>query len=732
LRPIASHRAQRFALEILALIAIAAPTLARADNVVPRDFASYRPSAAATRISASEAPKIDGDLSDAVWNKAPAIDEFYQLEPHEGQPGSEKTVVRVLYDENNFYFALRAYDDPSKVTAKIKVRDGAIDDDDIFRIYLDPNMTRRDAYIFEVNPLGARREGLIQNNSTVLYEWNTLWDAKAKMLSDGWAVEVSIPFRSLSYQRGRKDWGFDLFRLIRRKNERIRWSSIDIRIPSPDVSRSGTLTGIENPAEGLGIEAKVFGAFRYRREWSNSDADAEFRPSGNFYYKLTPDLTGTFTFNTDFSDAPLDARQVNITRFALFYPETRDFFLQDAAAFEFGGNNMNNDPNARPFFSRNIGLVNGIATDLDEGLKLSGEFGGFDIGALSVKTSNSSAAPGQILSAVRVTTPVLDESKIGIIYTNGDPTGLTNNQVGGADFQYRNSHVLGSNTLQGDFYYERSQSNLLGADDSWGFNINYPNEPWNADFRFKQVGDNFAPALGFVSRPGIREYNGQIVNRTRFADGDVRWVEVGTWWDIFTGLDNNLQSRFNGAWTGAYTNAGDFFLAETWSDTEKVSAPFSLPGNLVVPAGDYTFEVFHARTETSLSRPVALIFDVQCCGFFNGSLLQTDATLDIRPNSTFSFKLRHIMDALDLPTGHTVIHIGSLDAGVNFTPDMQLLAQAQYDNVSDQFGLSLRYRWEFAPGSELLVAAGDDATINGGYFSHESALSIRLGHTIRL
>ena len=247
------------------------------------------------------------------------------------------------------------------------------------------------------------------------------------------------------------------------------------------------------------------------------------------------------------------------------------------------------------------------------------------------------------------------------------------------------------------------------------------------------MGDNFAPALGFVARPGIREYTGQIVNRTRFSDGYVRWVEAGTWWDIYTGLDNNLQSRFNGAWTGAYTNDGDFFLFETWNDNEKVSAPFTLPRNVVVPAGDFTFEVFHGRTETSLNRPVALIFDVQCCGFFNGQLLQTDTTLDIRPDSTFSFKLRHIMDAIDLPSGKVTINIGSLDAGVNFTPDMQLLAQAQYDNVSDQFGFSLRYRWEFSPGSELLVAAGDNATIAGGrYLSHESALSIRLGHTIRL
>ncbi len=229
-----------------------------------RDFASYRPAAAATRIDPKEAPKVDADLSDAVWAKAPVLSEFYQLEPQEGAPGSERTELRILYDENNLYFAVHAYDrEPGKITAKVKARDGGIDIDDIIRIYIDPNSTRRDGYIFEINPLGSRREGLIQNNHDVLYEWDTLWEAKAKIVADGWVAEAAIPMRSLSYARGRTDWGFDFFRLIRRKNERIRWSAIDIRIPSPDISRSGTLTGLHDLAEGFGLEAQLYAALKY-------------------------------------------------------------------------------------------------------------------------------------------------------------------------------------------------------------------------------------------------------------------------------------------------------------------------------------------------------------------------------------------------------------------------------------------------------------------------------------
>ena len=303
------------------------------------DFQTYRPSLPATRISSSQAPTIDGDVSDPVWQKAPALDEFYQLEPHEGAPADERTVVRVLYDENNLYFSVMAFDDePQKITAHIKARDGSVDQDDFIRIYFDPSMTRRDGYMFEVNPLGARREGLIQNNVNVLYEWNTFWSAKSRILSNGWSTEVVIPFRSISYDKSRADWGFDLFRMVRRKNERIRWSSIVETIPSSDISRSGTLTGISGIDGGLGLDIQAYSALRYQRDWDGQGHSGfQFRPSGNAFYKITPSLTGTMTANTDFSDTPLDQRQVNIGRFGLFFPETRDFFLQDAASFEFGG-----------------------------------------------------------------------------------------------------------------------------------------------------------------------------------------------------------------------------------------------------------------------------------------------------------------------------------------------------------------------------------------------------------
>jgi hypothetical protein len=698
------------------------------------DFATWRPIAGATRITPKEAPAIDGDVHDGVWAKAKPIDEFYQLEPHEGAPADERTVVRVLYDEDNLYFAIEA-DDPAAVTARIKQRDADIAVDDLFRIYLDPGQTRRNGYIFEVNPLGARREGLIQNNTDVIYQWNTLWSAKAKVTDKGWTAEVVIPFRSISYGDS-SEWGFDLFRMVRKKSERIRWSSINKTIASQDISHSGMLTGIGGIAKGIGLDVQAFALARYRENWAGGQGSGiSLRPSGNLFYKVTPSLTGTLTYNTDFSDAPLDTRRVNIGRFSLFYPERRDFFLQDASAFEFGGAplTVNNDPNAAPFFSRRIGIVNGTPVNILGGAKLSGDYEGIGIGALSVMTAGGAGAGEQLLSVARVTAPVFEESKVGFIFTNGDPTGTARNTVGGVDFQYRKSDFLGDKQLRSDFYYEHSSSGRSGEDDSFGFQFDLPNEPWGYYFRFKQVGNNFDPALGFVARPGIREYQTRLAYKERLSGGPLRWFEVGLWADTVTDLHDTVQSGVPlNPWVSLFFESGDSMWAEMWEEHEIVPS-FDLPDGIVVPAGEYVFDTWHAHFESASSRLISTVADVQYGKYFDGKLLQTDVSLNLNPNETLSTGIRYVMQDMRMPGGSVTIQIAALDASVNFTPDMYVRAQVQYDNISKAVEVSARYRWEFAPGTELLVVVGDDATLNHGrYSSHQSQLSVRLGKTFRL
>jgi hypothetical protein len=706
---------------------------ASAQGAGPRDFSQYHPVAHAVRIAASEAPAIDGDISDPVWRKAEIIDKFFQTEPDEGTPASERTEVRILYDEDNIYVAIFAADGKAPA-ARVKQRDGDFGGDDFVRIYLDPGRTRRDAYIFDINPLGARADGLLQNNDRTLLEWNPIWKARARISAHGWSAEMAIPFRSIAYAEG-SEWGFDVFRIIRRRNEHVRWASISKVLSSGNVSREGTLTGINGVRKGLGLDVQAFALTRYYKNWDGpKDTGVSFRPSTNIFYKVTPSLTATLTANTDFSDAPLDQRKVNISRFSLFYPERRDFFLQDAAAFEFGGLalSVNQDPNGLPFVSRSIGIVDDRAVNILGGAKLSGEYGGIGIGGLSVRTAGSGGIHEQSLSVARASVPVLAESKLGMIFTNGDPTGTTHNSVAGADFQFRRSDLFGDKILNGDAYYERSFSNVHGDDASFGLNLNFPNEPWNSYFRFKQVGANFDPRLGFVSRPAIRDYQGNLTRRQRTDGGTLRWWETGGWFEVATGLDDDMQTKSYGAWFGADTQAGDYLLIEGWTDYEKVDAPFGLPHGRIVPAGEYEFITGHARAELIQNRPLYGTVDVQYGGFYGGTLLQTDTTIGTRPDESLQLSLRHIMQQIHLPSGNVAIQIASFDGAVNFTPDMLMRAQLQYDNISHDFELSLRYRWEFEPGAELLVVLGEDATLRAAdYRSHASKFSVRLGKTFR-
>jgi hypothetical protein len=707
-----------------------------------RDFSTYVPTARATKIEASEAPVIDGDVSDAVWARAQVIDEFYQLEPDTGQPVSERTEFRFLYDTDTLYISVYAYDRPDLIRASTRNRDGSFAVDDTVRVTLDPLNTRRNGFLFVMNALGGRIDDLVQNNTDFIREWNSIWTGNSKIVDDGWTVEMAIPFRNFSFDPAQSEWVIDLSREIRRKNEQSRWSSISAASRPADISRAGTLTGLEGINQGLGLDVQVYGALRYRFDWQQPQHETfSFRASGNAFYKITPQLTGTLTVNPDFSNSPLDLLQVNTTRFNLFQPETRDFFLQDVATFEFGGRGFTiggrgsdylyPPENGTPFFSRNMGLANNLPVSLITGAKLSGDYAGFGVGALTVLTNGTGDTKhNQALSVSRITRPI-GESKVGIIFTNGDPTGRSDNTLAGADFQYRDSDFLPGKILQSDFFYQRSFSNTVGNDDSFGVAINYPNEPWGLDTRFKQIGTNFFPALGFVNRTGIRQFDGILTRRDRNVGG-WRWLDFGTSWYFVTDLSNRLESRENGIWTGINTRRGDQIYIKAFDDFEAVPVPFKVAGKVPVPIGRYHWTNANLYLQSSTARPWTARLDITCCSFYDGDYLRVDVRTDVRLNPLLQIVPHYTYTYIDLPTGLLNIHQISADFIVSFTPDMQLITQAQFDNVSERFTLSVRYRWEYQPGQELFVSVGQAAQIPGEEFVARSTQAIvRLGHTFR-
>ena len=685
---------------------------------------------------------IDGDVSDEVWAKAAVVDDLRQRSPNPYEPATERTVVRILYDVNNLYISFYNYDrTPEQIVARNMQRDGQVFTSDSVMIFLDPGRTRRNAYNFEISAAGGRADQLELNNTEELTEWDTIFDARARIVDDGWVAEFAIPFKSLSYDATQTTWGFDVGRRIYHKNERVHWSGVNPALNFTDVSQTGDLVGIENVSQGIGLDVQVHGAPRLKHDWQvgGAGAGSSFTAGGNAFYKVTPALTNTLTINPDFSDAPLDVRQVNTTRFSLFTPETRDFFLQDVSAFEFGGRSFGRNSqdrtsnNGRPFFSRNIGLVQGQQVTLPIGNKLSGQFAGFDVGAFSVLTDDTPTGRGrQVLSVARVTHPMFAESKVGFVFTNGDPTGLTNNTVAGADFQYRNSNLFGNKVLQADTLYMRSFSSAARNDDSAAVSLNFPNEPWSGDFLFKQIGADFTPALGFVNRTAMRQYAAAITHLTRYRNAGLNTLEFGANLEFVTNLHNVLESRANDVLVRVRARAGDQITLRLVNSFESVPVPFFLPRTVAVPMGNYDWTNVNVGLRTFNGRLLTLQADVTCCRFYDGDAVVTRVNLIFRPSTHFEINVGHEANAIDLPTGAVDIHLATADAVVNFTPVMQVALQAQYDNISENFAFSGRYRWEYHPGNELFVGVGQSALIsNRGFIGQTTQATIRLGHTFR-
>ncbi|WP_084397806.1 carbohydrate binding family 9 domain-containing protein [Henriciella aquimarina] len=721
--------------------------VAAQDEPQERDFQTYTPSVSPVRIERSEAPVIDGKLDDAAWDKAAVLTEFYQVEPEITAP-DVKTRVYLAYDEDNLYVAVYAFDDEiDDIFATILERDGEVWRDDMLRFYIDPFDTGISGFGFDVNALGARAERLVQANRGPVDEWDTIWDSAGQILEDGWSAELVIPFRSLSFDPGGDGWGLMVTRERSHKSQEIRWAAIDQSVSKFGFSRAGRLEGITDINRGIGLDVQVQAGLNANRDWTSPrDDDVRLEPSANIAYKITPSMTGLLTLNTDFSDTPLDARQINTGRFSLFFPETRDFFLQDAAFFEFGGQTFTNGsqsiratsnvPNGQPFFSRRIGIVNGQSVKIRGGLKLSGEAGGFEIGALTAQTGEALGIDSQNLSVARIATDLGRQHRVGMIATHGDPTGRTDNTVVGVDYLFQTPSFLGGSRMQTDVYYLRSSSSTQGDDDSFGFRTDYQGDALGGGIEFRQIGDDFAPALGFVNRAGTRTYSAAINRRLRQGPDWMRWWQFGTRHEYITDLDGRMETRRNDFVGGIQTRWTDD-ITLTLSDEEQViRTPFTLPGGLVVPEGSYGNDGITLRFQSSFTRPYGTTLEVSHQDFYGGESTLFSGDFLFRPNARIDLRASYSVEEISVPAGEVDVQISSINTVFNLTPNLSISSQTQYDNISHSLSFFTRLNWEARPETELFLALGHGAIIEDDDFrnsfrSIQTSAIIRLGNTFR-
>ena len=675
-------------------------------------------------------PVIDGHIDDQEWAGATVVKDFHQTAPTDGGVPTEPTIVQVSYDDEFLYIAARLEDtNPASIHATQLIQDKLFSSDDRFWVMLDSFNSKRNDYFFQVNPNGIRRDALRENNSRFIDEWSTIWLAQSNIDQDGWETEIAIPFKSVSFDTNSDTWGINFGRGIMSKQEFLVWSSQD-RQDWP--AYGGEVTGFEGLEQGLGLDIVPSVSLQAKQDLVLDHFESGFEPSLDVRYRITPSLSSTFTFNTDFSTTEIDSQQIALDRFSLFFPEKRDFFLQDAGIFEFGNINTN----GKPFFSRRVGLSDdGQAIGMDYGAKLTGRVGKFNIGALAIRQEAFEGLEEKDLMVARGSMNVLDESAVGFVMTHGDPTSNETNSVVGLDYLYRNSDGPFGQIVTGNFWVQQSDSsNLQGDDMALGMQLEMPNDRVRPYLSVQEIQENFNPALGFVNRTGIRRYSTGIRYRTRPAESKWRTVNQRLDFAQVTDLSGNLLTQTTRVRPLALqSNSNDYWLVDLERNREVVLEEFKLFGRLSVPPGDYEFDRVRAEVSTGNQRPVSVVLSIQDGGYFGGDRLQKFVEFQWRQSAHFSMTAIFEENDVVLPSGSFTSHLASLRSDVAFNSNWSWSTLVQYNNSAELFGINSRLRYTPEAGQEIVLVFNHNADvgINNRLTGTANDLNFKASYTFR-
>lgn len=704
------------------------------------------PGQKSVRVVRTDAPPlIDGLLDDAVWQTAALIDNLHQVNPVEYAEPSEPTEIYLLYDDDALYVAARMYvSDGDEVTANVLRQGASITGDDTLFVTLDPFNSRRSGYFFGVNPNAVRFDGLYRNVSEYYSDWDGIFDAKTSRFDGGWIVEYEIPFKTLSFDPNMDTWGLNFSRTIQRRNEDMAWVT---RNRSWDPSSAGLASGLEGLEQGIGLDVVPSASLRSSRDLLADITDSSFEPSFDLAYKITPALNGSLTVNTDFSATEVDDRQVNLTRFNLFFPEKRDFFLREADIFEFGRIGAQNGngsvsgaawQNGRPFFSRRIGLGgSGEVVDLEYGGKISGRVGRWEVGALSIKQDEYAAVEAETLSVMRAKANVLDESTLGIVFTEGDPRSDVDNSVAGIDFLYRNTRLPGGLTLEAEAWYQQSDTDgLIGGDSAAGVGITIPsNTGFRGGVSVKEFGESFNPALGFISRQGIRDYSSHLAYTLRPEDRYWQSAYFAVQLHRIEGLAGGLQSQRIGITPFEITSRnGDVIFARSNLDKEVLTEPYEISPGVIIPAGDYSWSDSGAEFRAAGHRKVSGRIAMTHGNFYTGELTRLFGNATWQPSARFRANIGFNINDVELPEGDFTTRI--VTAGLDFVLSSTLswVNLIQYDNVSETMGFNMRLHWIPEAGREIFFVINhklEDFDRDNTFNSASSDVTAKVNYTFR-
>lgn len=682
----------------------------------PGQEAPSAPAAPAKRrlraLHIAEPIAVDGKLDEPAWSRAEPASDFIQQEPDTGRPASEKTEVRVLYDEKNLYIGIRAFDsEPKLIDARELRRDGGFENDDKIEILLDTNHDLRDAYRFVVNPLGTQQDALVTDEGRdINMSWNARWTSEARIDDAGWTAEIAVPLTSLRLHDGAPTWGFNVSRIIRRKNEESLWTSWQRAFGLEHVSQAGELTGLDQLKRPPVLEIKpyVTGGWRHGTPRAGSDGFLN-GPYGTMGIEvarvgITPSLTSEFTVNPDFGQVEADAQVVNLTRFPVYLPEKRDFFLESAGIFLFG------DPGSdQLFFTRNMGLTKaGEAVPLDFGAKLTGRAGRFDVGLLQVQSrqagdqASGQGLPQQEFTVARVKYDVYDRSYVGAMVANrqgGQASAY--NRGGGLDAQLSLTDywMLKGFVMGSDSPYVKDSAGSAAAGSF------FENDLYRAIVNYEEIGSHFNPEMGFVERSGIRDYFGQAAYKPQPQwPHFVQQFEFETQEEYIQDRVGNLQtSQTELTWSTDFRDSSGVFFRPVEAVTDLLTQDFEIHPGVVIPAGRYHFNRMSVSAHSDQSRPLVLTAHEKWGDFYGGRRYETGGSAAVRPNEHVLLTLEESYNQVYLPGGDFTTSLLALRASYNFTRQWLTDVFLQVNTDAQLTSANTRLRYLYRPDSDVFL-----------------------------
>lgn len=674
------------------------------------------PDLQALRMGADEEVDMDGFLAEGAWGRAVAIDDFRQEEPVEGGEPTERTEIRVLFDDDALYIGAMVFDHPDSILAYQKRRDAGLGTDDRFMWILDTFRDGRTGYFFEINAAGLMGDGLLGSGGGgfgVNKSWDGIWEARTARVDDGWSAEIRIPFATLNFNPDADSWGINFQRTIRRRNEEMRWRGWrrDQSLTSPVFA--GRLVGLEGLSQGVGLEVTPYAVQNWRTILADEDPTTFPGDVGvDVGYSVTPSLRAAVSINTDFAEVEVDQRRVNLTRFPQRFPEQRDFFLEGSGVYSFASRS-----GPSPYFSRRIGLEGGQPVPITYAARLGGQAGRYELGFLQVATGEDHGVPSEDFTVARVKRGIFEQSSLGAIYTrratSPDSAGFVpeDRHTAGMDLDFSTRNFAGGKNLETEAFVvwnsnpdpevDRSTRDLA----AWGFRFNYPNDVWQAHLSYREFGAAYDPAVGFVTRNDLRRVEPRVAWAPRPSIAWIRQLQFSAQFRYMEGLTlGDVQEReWDLGLLQVNFESGDFVQLSTRRTYESLDREFDVAEDIPILAGEYTNWETSLNFRSAGARQVSVNGRLSRGGFWDGDRQSYQAEVAFRPVPGISVSGEYELNRVQLPRGDFDTNLARLNGGWDVSPWASVTSSLQYDDQSDIVGLFALGRWIVKPGNELYL-----------------------------